>query len=81
MPKPPPLVLVRYGGAVGMLGFDGNVNTGLTLRTVRVHKGAAEVRTPAPAPALALAPALTPALALTLLRSSSHWTLTRRAMT
>ena len=49
-----------YGGAVGMLGFDGNVNTGLTLRTVRVHKGAAEVRAPAPAPAPTLAPALTP---------------------
>ncbi len=33
-----------YGGAVGMLGFDGHVNTGLTLRTVRVYKGVAEVR-------------------------------------
>ena len=33
-----------YGGAVGMLGFDGHVNTGLTLRTVRLHRGAAEVR-------------------------------------
>src|SRR6185295_2796269 len=33
-----------YGGAVGMIGFDGNLNTGLTLRTVRVKDGIAEVR-------------------------------------
>jgi anthranilate synthase len=33
-----------YGGAVGMLGFDGNLNTGLTLRTIRVKDGVAEVR-------------------------------------
>jgi anthranilate synthase len=33
-----------YGGAVGMVGFDGSLNTGLTLRTVRVTKGVAEVR-------------------------------------
>jgi anthranilate synthase len=33
-----------YGGAVGLLGFDGNMNTGLTLRTIRVKDGAAEVR-------------------------------------
>jgi anthranilate synthase len=33
-----------YGGAVGLLGFDGNLNTGLTLRTIRVKDGAAEVR-------------------------------------
>ncbi len=33
-----------YGGAIGMLGFDGNMNTGLTLRTVRVRNGVAEVR-------------------------------------
>jgi anthranilate synthase len=33
-----------YGGAVGVVGFDGSLNTGLTLRTVRVHKGVAEVR-------------------------------------
>ena len=32
-----------YGGAVGMVGFDGSLNTGLTLRTVRVKKGVAEV--------------------------------------
>lgn len=33
-----------YGGAVGMIGFDGGLNTGLTLRTVRVKDGIAEVR-------------------------------------
>jgi anthranilate synthase len=33
-----------YGGAVGRVGFDGNLNTGLTLRTVRVRDGIAEVR-------------------------------------
>jgi anthranilate synthase len=33
-----------YGGAVGMIGFDGGLNTGLTLRTVRVKNGVAEVR-------------------------------------
>mmetsp|Transcript_13938 Transcript_13938/g.20864 ORF Transcript_13938/g.20864 Transcript_13938/m.20864 type:complete len:773 (+) Transcript_13938:770-3088(+) len=33
-----------YGGAVGLVGFDGGMNTGLTLRTVRVKKGVAEVR-------------------------------------
>eukprot|EP00547_Thalassionema_nitzschioides_P000016 CAMPEP_0194207124 /NCGR_PEP_ID=MMETSP0156-20130528/5972_1 /TAXON_ID=33649 /ORGANISM="Thalassionema nitzschioides, Strain L26-B" /LENGTH=939 /DNA_ID=CAMNT_0038933825 /DNA_START=46 /DNA_END=2863 /DNA_ORIENTATION=- len=33
-----------YGGAVGMVGFDGSLNTGLTLRTVRVQNGVAEVR-------------------------------------
>jgi len=33
-----------YGGAVGMVGFDGGLNTGLTLRTVRVKDGIAEVR-------------------------------------
>ena len=33
-----------YGGAVGMMGFDGNLNTGLTLRTIRVKHGIAEVR-------------------------------------
>ena len=33
-----------YGGAIGFLGFDGNMNTGLTLRTVRVKDGIAEVR-------------------------------------
>ena len=33
-----------YGGAVGMVGFDGSLNTGLTLRTVRVSNGVGEVR-------------------------------------
>jgi anthranilate synthase len=33
-----------YGGAVGLMGFDGNLNTGLTLRTIRVKDGAAQVR-------------------------------------
>lgn len=33
-----------YGGAVGLVGFDGSLNTGLTLRTVRVKNGVAEVR-------------------------------------
>lgn len=33
-----------YGGAVGMLGFDGNINTGLTLRTIRIKDGVAQVR-------------------------------------
>jgi anthranilate synthase len=33
-----------YGGAVGVIGFDGNLNTGLTLRTIRVKDGVAEIR-------------------------------------
>lgn len=33
-----------YGGAVGIVGFDGTLNTGLTLRTIRVKNGVAEVR-------------------------------------
>jgi anthranilate synthase len=33
-----------YGGAIGRIGFDGNLNTGLTLRTVRLRRGVAEVR-------------------------------------
>lgn len=33
-----------YGGAFGYLAFDGNINTGLTLRTVRLKDGAAEIR-------------------------------------
>lgn len=33
-----------YGGAVGMVGFNGGLNTGLTLRTVRIKNGVAEVR-------------------------------------
>jgi hypothetical protein len=27
-----------YGGAVGVIGFDGRMNTGLTLRTIRLEK-------------------------------------------
>ncbi len=33
-----------YGGAVGALGFDGNMNTGLTLRTAHIRDGLACVR-------------------------------------
>ena len=33
-----------YGGAIGRTGFDGDMNTGLTLRTVRMKSGVAEVR-------------------------------------
>ncbi|MDX6227879.1 MAG: anthranilate synthase [Frankiales bacterium] len=33
-----------YGGAFGRLGFDGDADTGLTLRTVRVAEGIAETR-------------------------------------
>jgi anthranilate synthase len=33
-----------YGGAVGRLGFNGNLETGLTLRTLRVADGIAEIR-------------------------------------
>lgn len=33
-----------YGGAVGLIGFDGNLNTGLTLRTIRIKDGVAQVR-------------------------------------
>ncbi|HEX7668152.1 MAG TPA: anthranilate synthase component I, partial [Polyangiaceae bacterium] len=33
-----------YGGAIGVLAFDGSLNTGLTLRTVRLKEGVAEVR-------------------------------------
>jgi anthranilate synthase len=33
-----------YGGAVGMLGFDGNLNTGLTLRTLHLRDGGAVIR-------------------------------------
>lgn len=33
-----------YGASVGHVAFDGHLNTGLTLRTVRVHRGVAEVR-------------------------------------
>src|SRR5499427_1946575 len=33
-----------YGGAIGRVTFDGNMNTGLTLRTIRMKDGIAEVR-------------------------------------
>lgn len=35
---------VWYGGAVGFLLFNGNMNTGLTLRTVRIRKDIAQIR-------------------------------------
>jgi anthranilate synthase len=33
-----------YGGAVGMIGFDGGMSTGLTLRTAHIRNGVAAVR-------------------------------------
>ncbi|MEZ5527373.1 MAG: anthranilate synthase component I [Gammaproteobacteria bacterium] len=33
-----------YGGAVGYIGFNGNLNTGLTLRAARIKDGMAQVR-------------------------------------
>ncbi len=33
-----------YGGAIGRVTFDGNMNTGLTLRTIRMEDGVAEIR-------------------------------------
>jgi anthranilate synthase len=33
-----------YGGAVGWIGFDGSMNTGLTLRTAHITAGVAAVR-------------------------------------
>src|SRR5271168_119348 len=33
-----------YGGAIGRVTFDGNMNTGLTLRTIRMTGGIAEIR-------------------------------------
>ena len=33
-----------YGGAIGRITLDGNMNTGLTLRTIRMQDGVAEVR-------------------------------------
>ncbi|AVO39060.1 anthranilate synthase component I [Pukyongiella litopenaei] len=33
-----------YGGAIGAVQFNGDMNTGLTLRTVRIKNGVAEVR-------------------------------------
>ncbi len=33
-----------YGGAIGQVGFDGGLDTGLVLRTIRLRNGIAEVR-------------------------------------
>ncbi|MDX1490158.1 MAG: anthranilate synthase component I [Pseudohongiellaceae bacterium] len=33
-----------YGGAMGCIGFNGNLNTGLTLRSARIKDGVAQVR-------------------------------------
>ncbi|MEU8245618.1 anthranilate synthase component I [Nonomuraea sp. NPDC048916] len=33
-----------YGGAIGFIGFDGSMNTGLTLRTAQIRNGVATVR-------------------------------------
>ncbi|RUM95538.1 anthranilate synthase [Pseudaminobacter arsenicus] len=33
-----------YAGAIGMVHFNGDLNTGLTLRTIRIKDGIAEVR-------------------------------------
>jgi anthranilate synthase len=33
-----------YGAAIGGFGFDGGMNTGLTIRTIRMAQGTAEVR-------------------------------------
>jgi len=33
-----------YAGAIGAVNFDGSVNTGLTIRTIRMKDGLAEVR-------------------------------------
>ncbi|MCY4151819.1 MAG: anthranilate synthase component I [Aestuariivita sp.] len=33
-----------YGGAIGAVLFNGDMNTGLTLRTIRIKEGIAEVR-------------------------------------
>src|SRR5438477_271576 len=33
-----------YAGAFGLVGFDGGINTGLTIRTIRMKDGLAEVR-------------------------------------
>lgn len=33
-----------YGASIGHVAFDGHLNTGLTLRTVRIKEGVAEVR-------------------------------------
>ena len=52
-PKPAAMQLIEdlehsarawYGGAVGMLRFNGSVNTGITIRTVRLREAKAELR-------------------------------------
>lgn len=35
---------IWYGGAVGYLAFNGDLNTGLTLRTIRIKNDVAEIR-------------------------------------
>ncbi|WP_413204622.1 anthranilate synthase component I [Rhodospirillum sp. A1_3_36] len=39
-----PTVRGWYGGAIGRVGVDGSLDTGLTLRTIRLRNGIAEVR-------------------------------------
>ena len=33
-----------YGGAVGFIGFNGNMNTGITIRTIHIQEGLAKFR-------------------------------------
>ena len=33
-----------YGGAVGMISLDGDINTGITIRTVHLRDGVARIR-------------------------------------
>src|SRR5690606_14944882 len=33
-----------YGGAFGRIGFDGSMDTGLTIRTIHIENGVAQVR-------------------------------------
>ncbi|PWK13502.1 anthranilate synthase component I [Tumebacillus permanentifrigoris] len=39
-----PAPRIWYGGAVGYLAFNGDLNTGLTLRTIRIKNDVAEIR-------------------------------------
>jgi anthranilate synthase component 1 len=34
-----------YAGSVGYLGFDGSLNTAITIRTILAHRGTAYVQT------------------------------------
>lgn len=52
-PKPAAMAMVEqlersprewYGGAIGLLRFDGSINTGITIRTIRLREGTAELR-------------------------------------